>query len=218
MKERKKHEVFEVYICRYDGEIVYIGEGKKGRHRHCNSGGSHVAGLNELYFLGDRSLFDIEVFFFRTKGEAKSEQDSLISLHKPRLNIVGVSDTRQSLGGGRNEFKRLVENKIYYSRFNTKVKVRMRDSFAELLNFHTLKQIDQDGGLYLRNHLFYKRLGFESISTLLHSLATHKTGCLGYKELFRMIKNVYFEVYKQDLVVKFLKSGEFVEVQWLSED
>ena len=43
------NRVYEVYVCRYDGEIVYIGQGLKGRHKHCSSGISHVYGLTRLY-------------------------------------------------------------------------------------------------------------------------------------------------------------------------
>ena len=31
-------KIYELYQCEYKGEIVYIGQGKKGRHKHCNSG------------------------------------------------------------------------------------------------------------------------------------------------------------------------------------
>ena len=30
--------MYEVYVCRVDGEVVYIGCGKVGRHQHCTSG------------------------------------------------------------------------------------------------------------------------------------------------------------------------------------
>ena len=40
---------FEVYLCKLDGKILYIGSGVQGRHKHCNSGCSHVYSLNKLY-------------------------------------------------------------------------------------------------------------------------------------------------------------------------
>ena len=47
-------DIYEVYACKYNGEYVYIGSGKHGRHRHCTSGRSHVYELN--FCLG--SLID----------------------------------------------------------------------------------------------------------------------------------------------------------------
>ena len=213
-----KKEVYEVYICRYDNEIVYIGEGKLGRHRHCNSGGSHVVGLNELYFLGDRELFSIEVRIVDSKKEAKQMQDLLILKHKPKFNIVGLKDVSQKVGSLRSKFKLSVENNIKYSKFNTKEKERMVNSFHEILRYHTLGKIEEDGGLYLMNHLFYKRVGFEFLPTTLHSLATHKTGCYAHKELFKIIAKSYLEVYSESLEVRFLRSGKFVLPKWLNED
>ena len=54
------NKVYEVYVCRYNGEIVYIGEGALNRHLHCTSGTSNVFELNELYFLGDKGLFEVD--------------------------------------------------------------------------------------------------------------------------------------------------------------
>ena len=59
---------FEVYICKLDGNIIYIGSGANGRHKHCNSGCSHVYDLNKLHFEG-------KVFVYSTykKGEKAQE-------------------------------------------------------------------------------------------------------------------------------------------------
>ena len=43
---------YEVYVCKNGSEVVYIGEGRFGRHKHCNSGTSHVYELNKLHFDG----------------------------------------------------------------------------------------------------------------------------------------------------------------------
>ena len=81
-----KKKAYEVYICKYNGGIVYIGEGALGRHNHCTSGTSHVYELNELHFTGDRNLFTVEVKYFQTKKIASEIEKELIKIHKPRFN------------------------------------------------------------------------------------------------------------------------------------
>jgi len=46
-----KSEWSEVYLCYLEDEIVYVGSGKLNRHKHCNSGISHVYELNRLHFV-----------------------------------------------------------------------------------------------------------------------------------------------------------------------
>ena len=38
--------LYEVYVCKHNDEIVYIGSGKHGRHKHCVSGVSQNYGHN----------------------------------------------------------------------------------------------------------------------------------------------------------------------------
>lgn len=69
---------YEVYICKYGEDVLYVGQGKIGRHLHCNSGCSHVYGLNRLRF-GDVK-FTVEVLsLHKTKESAIKEENRLIS-------------------------------------------------------------------------------------------------------------------------------------------
>ncbi len=45
-------ELYEVYVCKHNDVVLYVGQGKSGRHKHCNSGTSHVYELNKLHFSG----------------------------------------------------------------------------------------------------------------------------------------------------------------------
>ena len=54
----------EVYIA-YGGnnEVLYVGQGNIGRHKHCLSGTSHCRELNRYYFSnGENSIF-VDVVF-----------------------------------------------------------------------------------------------------------------------------------------------------------
>lgn len=46
-------EIFVVYAAYINGEIVYVGQGKQGREKHCTSGVSHVYELNAAHFNGE---------------------------------------------------------------------------------------------------------------------------------------------------------------------
>ena len=78
---------YEVYVCKYDDVVLYVGQGKVGRHSHCNSGCSHVYGLNRLHF--GKVNFTVEVLSgYETQKEAIEEERRLISLHAPKFNKV----------------------------------------------------------------------------------------------------------------------------------
>ena len=54
----------EVYIAYGENnEVLYVGQGNIGRHKHCLSGTSHNRDLNRYYFKDAQylySIFDIE--------------------------------------------------------------------------------------------------------------------------------------------------------------
>lgn len=67
MKKSNKVETFEVYFCYYKDVVVYIGKGRLGRHKHCNSGASHVYKMNELHFKEGKDVLKTEVVkYFKT--------------------------------------------------------------------------------------------------------------------------------------------------------
>lgn len=77
---------YEVYIAEdKDGGILYIGSGKRGRHRHCTSGSSHVVELNRMCLSGDEINVSI-VFVCKTKQESINIESNLIKTLKPALN------------------------------------------------------------------------------------------------------------------------------------
>lgn len=79
----------ECYLVRdKSGQVVYIGEGIKGRHKHVNSGISHVYHLNSGHFEGVR--WDVEVFELDSKVESQFFEKALIDLHNPRFNTMST--------------------------------------------------------------------------------------------------------------------------------
>lgn len=80
--------VYYVYTWYYKGVPVYVGKGKGSRWKHGNSGCSHVKGLNEIYFKGDRSKL---ICKFETKGVssgvALTIESKLIGMYKTPFNF-----------------------------------------------------------------------------------------------------------------------------------
>ena len=74
----------EVYIARYNGEVVYIGSGKVGRNAHVNSGTSNCYELNRLHFSGQKC--DIEVIPCGDKQCCEALEKSLVIKYLPRGN------------------------------------------------------------------------------------------------------------------------------------
>ena len=85
----------EVYIA-YGGnnEVLYVGQGNIGRHKHCLSGTSHNKDLNRYYFNnGEDSSMTVEVVHScLSDSEAKAKESEYIKTLKPLFNVVGVSE------------------------------------------------------------------------------------------------------------------------------
>lgn len=140
---------FEVYICTVDEEIVYIGCGKIGRHNHCNSGCSHVYGLNQHHFNG----VNIEVKIHNllaTKEEALIEEKRLIRLHKPKFNRAYLNDTRAELASKSAKFKASIMD-VSEIPLTSGKKVRYLQLVEEFLDFYRFSDLwDGDFSIYSR--------------------------------------------------------------------
>lgn len=80
-------KIYELYTCSYEGKIVYVGEGIRGRHKHCNSGCSHVFGLNKIYFTEGVESLSVKVLSeFKSKIQAQKKEKELIRKYEPMFN------------------------------------------------------------------------------------------------------------------------------------
>ena len=83
-------DLYEVYVCKLGNNVLYVGQGLKGRHEHCTSGVSHVYELNRLHFTGD--IVDVSVVLSGLDKETALQQEAaLIQELKPILNKVGYN-------------------------------------------------------------------------------------------------------------------------------
>ena len=84
--------LYEVYVCtRKDtNEVVYVGQGKRGRHKHCRSDTSHCYGLNKFHFEGVE--ISIRILLKQTQEDALQLEKILIDKYQPTFNIVGIKN------------------------------------------------------------------------------------------------------------------------------
>jgi hypothetical protein len=85
-----KNLQYEVYTVRdpVTGDVVYVGEGRKGRHLHVNSGVSHVYTLNKGHFAG--VTWDVSVELCESKKLASVLENKFIEEFDPICNILGT--------------------------------------------------------------------------------------------------------------------------------
>ena len=112
---------FEVYSCYYEGKLLYVGSGAINRHKHCNSGCSHVYGLNKLHFEG--AVFDIKLRYFETKEESLEVEKALIREHLPKLNSVHTSRNK-SKAKWFEQYNKLREVFVENNKFDDKPSLR----------------------------------------------------------------------------------------------
>lgn len=112
-------ELYEVYVCKHNDEILYVGQGKAGRHKHCNSGTSHVYELNRLHFGGVN--LDVEIVYQDCDvGKVLKKEKDLIQSLKPKFNIVHNFSSKQG-SQDMKEFKKSLERtdpKMFYREIN----------------------------------------------------------------------------------------------------
>lgn len=76
--------MFEVYVGRVGADVVYVGCGKKGRHKHLNSGTSHIYEANKLHFEG-KYIF-VQVIPITTQEESRKVELEFIKKYNPLWN------------------------------------------------------------------------------------------------------------------------------------
>ena len=83
-------DLYEVYVA-YDkqGNPLYVGQGTKGRHKHCTSGKSHNKLLNKFYFTqGENELVVKVIHSNLTKEDSLRIEKEMIRDLNPEFNLT----------------------------------------------------------------------------------------------------------------------------------
>lgn len=210
----KKKEVYLAYSK--DNELLYIGQGNIGRHKHCASGCSHNKSLNRYYFLNgeDSSIKTIVHSFHACEKEAVKKEIELIKKLKPLYNtnhaeVLSFKDRQKT--GRKQSFKELAEE--YYNldsqkeSLTNKVEIKSIDSklyvlksldreFSEIVSTIGIDEIKSTGFHKTKSKAKYKKfVGINSISrnktTAFANLKIREGDFLPYSDIKSKIQKAF---------------------------
>lgn len=138
--KEKDSNIYCVYIAKRGEDILYIGSGVHGRWEHVTSGVSHSYELNRLHFSGIKLEVSV-VLSGLSKKQSLAEEKLLILLHKPPINVVGVS--KINVGSIVTTFKLRFKKLVMDRKLGlTRVRVRQYCLFIdEVLKYYTVHDI-----------------------------------------------------------------------------
>ena len=134
---RMSKDLYEVYVCKYSDEYVYIGSGKHGRHRHCTSGCSHVYELNQMHFDGTMNDMVVEILY-QTLDKALSleKEKELIRLYRQKFNKVHITSERNMLAQDSLKVRKRFKQTKYLRRLNSNSALSNYDNLvSEFVNY-----------------------------------------------------------------------------------
>ena len=160
--------VFEVYMCSLNDEILYIGQGYLGRHKHCSNGCSHVYNLNKLHF--DEVVVDVKIVdICDTKEDALKREKELILSHQPKFNTVYANDTRNVNREKVEQFNRAWSKEVSKYTLSKKNEERFLSLKDEFFSFYK-KMMCLSGDITIYSIHHYKRINKPSLKALSRSL------------------------------------------------
>ena len=196
--------VYEVYVCKYDGVVVYVGQGKCGRHKHCASGCSHVYGLNELHFKGDKSKLEVSVSVVANKEIALEKESGLIKRYQPKFNKVGVNDDRYDKAQVRSLFRTDFLNLLKEKQVTQGKKVLIKEIFNEFMKYHNHSMLLEEG-LAIRGHGKYKTAGLLKMSSAISNIKNGQTSSKSAHVIFiDLLIECYQKHYDVEGIVHFV--------------
>lgn len=184
-------DLYEVYVCKHDDEIVYIGQGKLGRHQHCTNGCSHVYALNKLHFEGCNITVKV-ISVFETREESLAYEKSLIISHQPKYNTLFVNDNRSVNREKVEQFNRAWSKEVSKYTLSKKNEERFLSLKDEFFSFYK-KMLCLSGDITIYSIHHYKRINKPSLKALSRSLRDDTSTwakdnyCLVFAECFESV-------------------------------
>ena len=151
---------YEVYKCCYKGKVVYVGSGANGRHKHCNSGVSHVFELNKIFFLEGVDSLDVQVVKnFSDRNEAYDYEEYLIKSIDPVFNKKYTTRSHISLKTGamhmRAKFKLSFIKHIGVFKLNKEFSHKINDAIDHFMMVHDHQYLMENGLLFRHRNFYY---------------------------------------------------------------
>lgn len=169
-------QIYEVYVCSYKGDVVYVGEGRKGRHQHCNSGISHVYELNEIHFSEGKDLLKVQVV------KESGSKDEVEQLEKELIRSLSPLYNRKNNGNKDGRLDKMEEGRD----FRKKALKYIKDfNYSDLQQKNYKKLIEEflghygyretvNGEISLYSHPHFKKIGKPLLSSLARWVRTRQ--------------------------------------------
>ena len=203
-------EIYEVYLCKYKGEVVYVGQGGYKRHKHCNSGISHVYELNKLHFSG--VVFDVTVKIFSSKAKAVEKEKELIKMYLPKFNRDFMQNDKQMKGAERSLFKSTWLTHINNNPKCTKARIEKLSLVVdEFMKYHTHDMIKEEG-LLLRGHGVYETANLRRLGSVVKNLRFGKATA-GMPDIFKeTLENTYSDCFGKTVSITWTMDKKLDEI------
>lgn len=177
-------KIYELYYCIHSGEVVYIGQGAKGRHTHCNSGRSHVYDLNEIHFREGPDALETKVVLMGRDKEkmVELEREHILTL-RPKFNSQYLKrrvEDPQAVVENMNMKKALLEYpKSHAGKKEGDIFIQKYENLCEeFLEFHSIQDI-RDKNIMMFNRSTYGRFGAKYLENLIKNIK-YRSGLSGY--------------------------------------
>ena len=161
----------EVYVCKHNDVIVYIGKGTKGRHKHCVSGCSHVFELNKIFFTEGVDSLDVSVVKeLSSNQEAVELEKYLIGLYQPKFNKVFTNKNTRGIYAldGQTVRTKLKGGATKYKLYNAKKEsyYNLVDEFLEYFGYKAIL----DNSIRLNSTSTYIKIKKKYLTSLVRRL------------------------------------------------
>ena len=178
-------------------EIVYIGQGLRGRSKHCNSGCSHVYSLNKIHFLeGSEALTTTVIGEYNSATSVLEKEKELIKKFRPQYNTVHMNTSSKllSMQDSKNSRKALLEFGKGKLSESSHIKYKVLNS--EFFSYYTMGNVVA-GDFTILSPEYYKAMGLISIARLSRFLRDRHLGrysSSNYNQIFTEALNEVLSV------------------------
>lgn len=192
---------YEICTCKYKGGIVYIGQGRKGRHKHCNSGTSHVYELNKIHFLEGEDALQVDVV--KTHPDEKSSKEfekGMIKKYRPKFNKVYLnSKEREDSVIKSNKIRKDVKDFIFsdrkYRKVNREEYYALVKEFIDHFGYNLLNE-----DFIIHSNMLYQEMGLTELAKFARYIRNKpSTSTEGYYNKHRVLIECFEKLYGIDL-------------------
>ena len=191
---------YETYTCKYKGDVVYIGQGRKGRHKHCNSGTSHVYELNKIHFLEGEDALQVEVVKTNPSEKLSKEfEKGMIQKYRPKFNKVYLNnkdreDNVIKSNAIRKDVKDFITSDRKYRKVDRKEYYALVKEFIDHFGYNLLNE-----DFVIHSNMLYQEMGLTELAKFARYIRVKPITTGEYYNKHRVLIDCFEKLYGIDL-------------------